>query len=295
MKNSPKTRSIQEQIESFPALPVTVTRVMEITADPESTANDLVKAILPDQSMCVAILKMANSALYGRSKKISSVESAIVVLGFDEVQNIVLGKAAVSTFQPLFKDRKSELNQFWEHSFTCGLAAKNIGEHINLSTGQLFIGGLLHDIGKLAMLLAFGEDYDISKYLAGFTDTDRLQSEKSQFSTTHDMLGSQLLEHWLFPDTLVTALCYHHSPHKAEEVQLFPLVLQLADFLAYMCLQEESVDESTLKDALATHLPDFENQWQKHDTPWEETSLELWLNWLRVDREHGSAILDILS
>ena len=92
MADSKSRSSIEKQIESLPPLPITVSRVMEALADTDCSANNLVKAILPDQAMCMAILKIANSVLYGRPKRVSSLETAVMVLGFNEVQSIVLGK-----------------------------------------------------------------------------------------------------------------------------------------------------------------------------------------------------------
>ena len=87
---------VLNQIDSFPALPATVNRVIEITGNPESSANDLMQAILPDQSMCIAILKLANSAFFGRPRKVASIEEAIVVLGFQEIRNIILTQAVLT-------------------------------------------------------------------------------------------------------------------------------------------------------------------------------------------------------
>jgi HD-like signal output (HDOD) protein len=293
--NETKAISIDTQIASLPPLPITVTNVLAVANDPESSANDLVKAILPDQSMCIAVLKIANSALYGRPKKVDSLETAVTVLGFNEVQNIVLAKAAVQAFQPIFKTHEQDLNMFWDHAFTCGLAARIVGEHINLPSGQFFVAGLLHDIGKLAMLLAFGERYSTGKWLTGISTAEKLKEEKETFAITHDIVGSRLLQCWQFPENLISALQYHHAPGDAEKLQGYPLVIQLADFLSFIYIQPEKPDEKTLKTALHNYLPDFERQWQKMKLPWEEITLESWFAWLKVDRENGSAILDILA
>ena len=285
---------ILEQIEAFPSLPVTVSKVMEVTSNPESSANDLMKAVLPDQGMCVAILKTANSALYGRPKKISSVENAIMVLGFEEVQSIVLGNAALKTFQPLLKNWMNELDDFWDHSFTCGLAARLIGEHLGLSPGHLFIAGLLHDIGKLAMLIILGEDYDTAHFFYGLSNPSKLEEEEKAFFTSHDVVGSELLKSWLLPETLAMALGYHHSPQNAPELNIYPHVVQLADCLTHI-VNSEFQDEVIIEDQVQEYLPGFVTHWMKNDLPLDETSLELWFNWLQVDRKHGSGILDILT
>lgn len=293
--NEPKPSSIEQQIEAFPPMPITVSKVMEVTNNPESSANDLVKAILPDQTMCIAVLKVANSALYGRPKQVNSLETAVTVLGFNEIRNIVLSKAAVKAFKPIAKTYGKEIDVFWDHAFTCGLAARIIGEHINQPSGQFFIAGLLHDIGKLAMLLILGEKYDTSKWLSGLSNATKIEEEKGAFTITHDEVGGRLLQHWQFPDTLIAALFYHHVPHCNQKLQIHQLVVQVADFLSFMYVQPGTADEQTLKTALHDHLPHFEEQWRQQNLPLEEITLESWYVWLKVDRGHGSDILDILA
>jgi len=293
--NEPKPLSIAQQIEAFPLMPITVSKVIEVTNNPESSANDLVKAILPDQTMCIAILKIANSVLYGRPKQVPSLENAVRVLGFNEIRNIVLAKAAVKSFKQIPKEHRKEIDMLWDHAFTCGLAARIIGEHINKPSGQFFIAGLLHDIGKLAMLLILGEKYNTTRWLSGLSNVTKLEEEKETFTITHDEVGGQLLKHWQFPDTLIAAVNYHHTPHCNPNLQIYPLVIQVADFLSFMYEQNEAADEQTLKTALNDHLPNFEEQWRRQNLPLEEITLESWYTWLKVDGSHGSDILDILA
>ncbi len=295
MKNS-VFALIEKKIHTFPPLPATVAQVMNIVNDPESSTKDLTQAILPDQSMCVAILKMANSVLYGRPKKVSSLETAIMILGFDEIQNIILSKSVVTSFRGVFKKDSAVVADFWDHSFTCALAAKVIAEHLGLSSpGQFFIGGLIHDIGKLAMLITFPDEYTPEQWLTGFSDGKTLDKEREKFSITHGEVGSRLLQKWNFPEHLLTALEYHHSPENATQYAGFPTLIQLADALAYLCCNAEEMDEQSVKKIILTLIPDLEEKWKKQNLPWGEVRLEAWLNWVLIDRKHGSSILSILS
>jgi len=217
------------------------------------------------------------------------------VLGFNEISNIVLARAAVKSFKPMLKTYEKELEVFWEHAFICALAARIIGEHINQPSGHFFIAGLLHDIGKLAMLLAFKENYDISRWLLGFSTAAKLKEEKKVFSTTHDVIGARLLQRWHFPDALVAALRYHHAPLAPSKFPIHSLIVKLADFLSFMYVQPVIQDETTLKIELRNHLPNFEEQWHKQKLPWEEVTLESYFAWLKVDHANGSGIIAILA
>lgn len=154
-------QAIYDQIDSLPPLPATVTRVLTTTADPESSAHDLVRVILPDQTMCGTILKIANSATLGIPKEVKTIERALMVLGFDEIKNIIIGKAIFASFPKLSKESIQGVGVFWEHAYSCGLMSRIISERCRLSPSELFISGLIHDIGKLVMLMAFPTSYPI--------------------------------------------------------------------------------------------------------------------------------------
>lgn len=290
-----KIQQIAQKIDSFPPLPTTVAKVIEVTNNPESSANDLVRVVASDQSMCSAILKIANSSLFGRPRRVNSLETAIMVLGFNEVQSIVLGKAVVSSFSEVFKQNRAEITWFWDHSFTTGLAAKIIADHLGQSPGQYFIGGLLHDIGKLAMMLTFANEYSAAKWMTGFSTEEQLAEERQVFSLSHDMVGSRLLEKWLFPEDILMGLEYHHAPAKAPRYSAYASVMQLSDILSYLCCNEDIMEGQELLPAICGYLPDIETQWTGHKLPWGTVLLESWFAWLKIDREHGSSIITILA
>jgi len=286
---------IDHIIESLPPLPLTVANVIKVTTNPDSSAEDLMKAVLPDQTMCAAILKIANSVLYGQSQKISSLQSAIVLLGINEVQSIVMGKAAISTFRSLFKENKEEMAIFWDHSFISGLAAKIIAENLGLVTGQFFMGGLLHDIGKLVMFLALPDQYSPRDWMIPFTNGERLEEEKTKFSVSHDVVGARLLRKWLFPENLILALEYHHHPEDSPSLHGYPLVVQLADILAFLCCHEDLAEDQNPANVVVEYLPDIKERWEERKLKWDPVGIESWLAWLKIDREYGSSIINVLS
>lgn len=286
---------IEKHIESFPSLPGTVANVMSVVNNPESSAKDLTQAVLPDQSMCVAILKIANSVLYGRPKKVSSLETAITVLGFNEVQNIVLSKSLLSSFTQVFRRNDEIIRNFWDHSFTCALAAKVIAEHFRIpEPGRFFIGGLIHDIGKLAMMLTFPEEYPIDKWLVGFSHSEKLEEERLIYGITHEEVGSRLLKKWDFPEALVNGLSFHHDPKECPKHQGFPLIIQLADALSYICCNFSKDEVKNVNYMINQLIPDVQTNWEEHSLPWDRVKLDMWYSWAEIERRHGSSILSIL-
>ncbi len=218
---------IKQHIDSFPVLPATVTKLMELTRDPESSAKDIMEVILPDQSLCFSILKIANSALFGRPKKVDSIQMAVTVLGFNEVQNIALTKALLNSFGKIDEKYAPFVDKFWEHSFVSGIAARIIAQDLQIAPDVAFMGGLIHDVGKLVMLETFDDDYVIELWMTSFTDEKMYQHEINTFSFTHDQIGGQLMEEWSFPDTLIAAVENHHHPDEASGETALALLFSL--------------------------------------------------------------------
>lgn len=290
-----KLDAIYGQIDSLPSLPSIVSRVLEITGDPESSAHDLMKAILPDQSMCAAILKIANSAFFGLPREVSSIEKAVMVLGFDEVKNIVLGKAVFNSFKELNGSNKKAIEQFWDHSFSCGLAAKVIAERIDISPSEMFIAGLIHDIGKLAMLITFPNLYSHMLKLAEENWQDNIEKEQELFFIVHDEVGKCILNKWLFPEKLIQAVGCHHHPENAENMRLMASTIQIADIIAHITSNPEDFSSSDYRGLLLTMKPDLFDLWQELDLPCTTEEVAQWFDLLQISKDKDTAILTVFS
>jgi len=233
------------RLQSIPTLPTVALRVMEITANPKSSANDLMDIISPDVSLTTKILKIANSPFYGLTREISSLQHAVTVLGFKEIRNLVISTVAFDSFKNLGKNNKFDINKFWRHSFYCALAAKTIAVDMKIESSELFVAGLVHDIGKLAMYITFPGEFMMQaeimnplkiKYTA-------FEAEKDVFGMTHDEVGMKLLKKWMFPESLLTAVGYHHRPQEADKKSNFPMIVHVADILTHVYEMQDEAEE----------------------------------------------------
>ena len=233
------------RLQSIPTLPTVALRVMEITANPKSSANDLMDIISPDVSLTSKILKIANSPFYGLTREISSLQHAVTVLGFKEIRNLVISTVAFDSFKNLGKNNKFDINKFWRHSFYCAIAAKTIAVDMKIESSELFVAGLVHDIGKLAMYITFPGEFMMQaeimnplkiKYTA-------FEAEKDVFGMTHDDVGMKLLKKWMFPESLLTAVGYHHRPQEADKKSNFPMIVHVADILTHVYEMQDEAEE----------------------------------------------------
>jgi len=289
------TTAILKQIDALPALPATASKVMQVTGNPESSAHDLMLAIIPDQAMCATILKLANSAFFGMPREVGNLEKAVMVLGFNEIRNIVIGKAVFNSFQVICRNNREALNRFWDHSFHCGLAAKIIAEERALSGSEMFISGLIHDIGKLIILVGIsGNQTDIIE-LSDPTDFSRYLRESETYSIGHDEIAIRLFNRWLFPRSLINAVGYHHRPQESPFYQVAPIIIQIADLLSLAHLNPKGPDARDIFTVIDDFLPELKTLWRNNDLDWTVDDFVRWQEALAVSSNRDQAILTIMA
>ena len=282
---------MQRQMDSFPVLPATVAQILRVTGDPESSAGDLMAALLPDQSLCATVLKLANSALFGRPRRVDSLQAAIMVLGFNRVQSIALVKTMLNTFSELGSGSTAEVERFWEHAFLSAMAANHMARDLGLGLGASFMAGLLHDLGKLVLLQTFGDDYLAGRWLNRCTDEGDLAAERLAFGFDHTTVGGRLLGQWQFPDTLVAAAAGHHLAEQVDADDLLVQVVQLADLMAHHC-QDEICEPAVQHQDSPAEIPP---RWRETGVPASDEQFSRWYGWLRCNRERCGEVRDLLT
>jgi putative nucleotidyltransferase with HDIG domain len=220
------------RIDDLPTLPSVIIRITEQVNNPRSSAKDLAGVIVDDQVLTARLLKLVNSSFYGFPQKISTVTDAIVLLGFDAIRNLLLTTSIFNMFTGMNKRKKIWQENFWDHSLGCAVGAKVIGNHIRYDkVEELFVSGLLHDIGKIVEMLFFSEDFE--KVISIIKDKNVLMksAEDEVLGYTHADLGKLLAEKWNLPKKLVHSIEFHHEPDNAGSFTQEAAVVHLADIL----------------------------------------------------------------
>jgi HD-like signal output (HDOD) protein len=212
-------------------LPTIIHEIMEVISRKSSSATDLTAIIESDPALTARILTVANSPYYGFVKKISNVTHAIVVLGFQEIQNIALSMSVLQMF-----DRKgSEFSeQLWRHCFSVGVGTRMVGKYLNLKVdGTFFVSGLLHDVGKIFVSQYLAESFH--RILSAMGDEGNLYGyhalEERILGITHQEVGQILLGSWMFPPDVREAVAFHHDPAASQGSPLLAACVHLADVL----------------------------------------------------------------
>lgn len=194
----------------LPTLPTVAVQLVELSRNPNAEIREVVSAIRADPAITARILKATNSAYFGLSSQISSIDRAVPLLGTTVVTSLALtfslDSAAVSS-GPLADYYK----KYWTQSVVQASAAEMIAPHCTEKLEcEYFLIGLLLDIGRLAMLKAIPADYGMVVALA-FDDQQELWvSEQQQLGVTHSEIGAQLMKEWGLHPTLISAVRNHH-------------------------------------------------------------------------------------
>lgn len=226
---------IQEKVKTIiqlPALPSLAFEVVEMVDDPKTSAAQLGRLISTDQALTGKVLKIANSPFYGFPKKISTIDFAIIVLGFDALKEIVISIALVSSLQKK-ADNYFDTKAFWDHSISTGVLARRLARDIGYRvTGEVFVAGLLHDMGISILNKYFNPEFHRIVDIHREMRLPFLEAEESVLGVTHAEIGAWLGERWNLPDQLVQTIRYHHAPDKAEENQKLVSIVHCADVFA---------------------------------------------------------------
>ncbi|HOV61490.1 MAG TPA: HDOD domain-containing protein [Candidatus Hydrogenedentes bacterium] len=229
-----KTMTLEEaipRIRELPTLPQIVLKIMDTINNPNSSALDLGELVSADQSLSATLLRVVNSAYYGFSRRVTSISQAIVLLGFAEVRKLTL---AAKTFEALGIGGSMERRKrLWRHVFATAMAAELIAKQGARGNTGFFEAGLLHDIGRVAMELLFGDAFEQSIVLLEERGTvDLCAVEREVFGFDHAQFGGALAEHWRLPPALREAIQRHHAPHLARLEPGLAHLTALANWLA---------------------------------------------------------------
>jgi putative nucleotidyltransferase with HDIG domain len=230
------TESIVQSMTKLPPFPAVIQRAIQLMNDPNSSAQQVVDAIQFDQLITANVLKICNSAYFGLRRTIHSLREALVMIGFNQLLEIILSQESVNFFSAPCKGYDLGYGELWHHSVASALLTRIVSKRLNReATPSQFTAALVHDIGKMA-IGAFIKDYfdDIKKCVEeehlAFTE-----AESKVLGINHAELGGMITNQWNFPKDIESAVHYHHTPDQApiedrDTVQL----IYLCDSVAMM-------------------------------------------------------------
>jgi HD-like signal output (HDOD) protein len=234
IKNTEAKERIKKHLSNIgtlPSVPQIITEVSILLDNDRTSAADLCKVISRDQAIVTKILAVANSPLYGLPRRVSTIEFAVVIIGFEHMRNILVALSLVEAF----KSRSTsswDHHAYWMHSLLTATAAKRIADDLRYpKSGEVFTAGLLHDLGLVVLQRYMPKEFTKVIEMVEGEQISHFAAELEVLGFTHQDIAEFLLEKWNFPPYIIESVLFHHQPSLAENGKVLASLIHLADYM----------------------------------------------------------------
>ena len=213
------------------SLPEIYLQIRKLMDDQNSSLNDFASVVNTDPGVAALVLKIVNSAFYGFAGQVDNINRALNLIGIGQLHDLVLSHSAVDTLD-LPNDIES-LTVFWQRSIYCGVLSKLIAEKQYLQDAEnLFVIGLLHEIGHLILFLKYPKESKLAVHQAKSENISIAEAERALFGTDYGQIGQALMAEWNLPLKFQCIIGYHPEPCKATEFILETNIIHFAHMAA---------------------------------------------------------------
>ena len=218
--NPELSQKLAAAVESMPAFPKSVQKILELTRDVNCTPKDIVQVIEKDPVVTVKILKVVNSAYYSLPKQITSINHAVVYLGFNTIKNLALSIASIGML-PKSNAAGFDVQQYLLHSLaTAGIAKLLASKHGIADPMDCYIAGLLHDFGKVVFAQFMADEFRTALALSARDGVSLHLALRQTIGADHALVGAMLVEKWRFPAKLIETIRCQYDAGAGDSVDL---------------------------------------------------------------------------
>ena len=246
-----------DSIKDIPTLPTIVFELNELLQDPNTPITDISDIIEKDQAMSLRVLKLVNSAFYGIQKEVNDIGNAIVLLGFNTVRNAIVSLGVIKSFSGKKSLAGFDIRDFWKHSLAVAVVSKSLAEKTKIaSPDSCFVGGLLHDIGKVILAQYFQDLFEKVWNTVKKENISFYEAEKKEISIDHGRIGAHLATNWELPESFIDVIRWHHDVRNDSESKKMILIIYLSDIIvnSYNADSEGNIDLSAMHPAALKFL-----------------------------------------
>lgn len=214
--NAELAARLAKAVDSMPAFPKSVQKILELTRDAGCSPKDLVQVIDKDPVITVKVLRVVNSAYFGLADPITSIDHAVVFMGFNLIKNLALGIAALGM---LPGDARAGFDgqRYLMHSLTTAGFSRHLAKSLRLGdANDCFIAGLLHDFGKVVMAQFMPTEFQQALALSHEKKILLHSALQEVAGVDHALAGAMLAQKWRFADELVQTIEFQHQPERAD-------------------------------------------------------------------------------
>jgi HD-like signal output (HDOD) protein len=251
-------------LRELPPFPAIATKLLRLFASEEVEMREVVELIRADAAFSSELLRVANSPIYGLRSQVSSLHHAIVILGFDTLRSFAMTISMKNFLRPAM--RIDVLRRVWRHSLATALICEDLGKlcwknRDRGSRDRAYTAGLLHDLGRLALLVKYPHEYANLLAVVVENPFDLLESERAMFDVDHCEAGSYLAKAWKFPPEIAEVAAAHHELPVAGEPDMLNLVRSGALIAGWLGFDVSPLLCSHSEEELSLMLPESARAW----------------------------------
>jgi HD-like signal output (HDOD) protein len=206
-----ETEQLLQDLEDLPAQQAVALHVLQVAGDPRTSAAHLAEALVGDPAITAQVIRLANSAYYGLSARVSSVTFAVTIIGFSSIRSVVAAFAAGA-----LGEDASVPDGFWQRASASASSCSLLAARLGAPKPETFSVGLLHELGDFLLFRAAPDAYEeLHRQVDHWTCRRRARVERELFGVDHGEAIARCLDAWLFPAELVEAMSCHV---RAEEL-----------------------------------------------------------------------------
>ncbi len=221
---------VAERLESLPPMPHTVAEVMQMSRAEECSAADLAEVVCKDPALAARVLKLCNSGFYGLRGDVTSIQRAVLLVGFEMTKNLVLSSFVHSVIEGDQGAYAQTAESLWEHSFGAATACLALAEKAAPDlTDVAYTAGLIHDIGKVALASLLAERFQEVVERVRSRGQPFVEAEREVLGTGHPEVGALVAERWGLPPALREVIRHHHDPGARTSNPRLAALVRLGD------------------------------------------------------------------
>jgi putative nucleotidyltransferase with HDIG domain len=217
-------------IKSLPIMPKVAQQAFQLATNPNAEPEDYIAVVERDEGLTARVLKIANSVYYSRGTASKTIAEAITIIGATELK-CLMNSTALSNF---FPSRNPLRAQFWAHDIAVALTARTLAQLTTPAhTDMAFLGGLMHDVGKLFMLQQHTTKYE-KVVVHGYSEgLESVEGEVIDYPFDHTQVGHLIAERWNFSPELTAVISRHHKPWKEIPTHSVLGIVKAANIIAH--------------------------------------------------------------
>lgn len=218
-------------LAGLPVLKPGVMKILHAINQDEADISDIANSIQHDIGLTARILRVANSSFYGRSNQIASVKDGCVLLGKHTVRNLAFSAAVINHLIPS-SDTAIDCQILWRHSLRTAAVGIVLGKQVGTDEGNTFTSGLLHDLGRMVLIIHFPEHFAAVQQYQSDHQCIAQEAEMAVLDIDHCTLGEEVAKKWNFPSHICRVIGSHHQPEHDYQNHL-PRLIHVADIISH--------------------------------------------------------------